>query len=76
VQVNQALAIGTKDELPRIAPLRHVVRNINRNDTKRAIPHKIAENVPPVPRDSPDSPNPNREGPPAPQARYKTGFIR
>jgi len=32
LQVNQALAIGSKDELPRIATLRHVVRNINRND--------------------------------------------
>jgi hypothetical protein len=29
---DQALAIGSKDALPHIAALRHLVRNINRND--------------------------------------------
>ncbi len=52
IPVNQALAIGGEDELPRIASLRHVVRNINRNDTgQTAISRKITENVPSVPDD-------------------------
>jgi hypothetical protein len=50
LQVNQALAIRRKDELPRVAPLRHVVPNINCNDTGQTRHlNKIAENVPSVP---------------------------
>src|SRR5579859_8085847 len=51
LQVNEPLAIRSKDELPRIAPLRHVVRNINCNDTGQTRHlNKITENVPSVPR--------------------------
>jgi hypothetical protein len=51
LQVNQALAIGSKNELPRIVSSRPVGRNINRNDTGQTchLPHKITENVPSVP---------------------------
>ena len=51
LQVHQALTVGGKEELPGVAALGDVVRNIYDYDTSEAS-HllKISENVPSVPR--------------------------
>jgi len=54
IQIHQALAIASQDELPGIAALRHVVGNVNRSNTDHPRHHyKLSENVPSVP-DGPD----------------------
>jgi len=50
IQIHQALAIASQDELPGIAALRHVVGNVNRSNTDHPRHHyKLSENVPSVP---------------------------
>ena len=50
-QVGRPLAVFRKQELPGVAPLRHVVRNINDCDTcqTRHQRARVSENVPSVP---------------------------
>jgi hypothetical protein len=57
IEINQALGIGSEKELPSIAALRHVVRNIYDYGTgKTSHSHQIIRNVPSVPGSHPRFP--------------------